>query len=137
MSALEDFLAIRRAVTVWQARVDAAVGGLHGLGVSDFATMRCLADAPGHRLRRVDLARQLGLTASGVTRLLGPLERRGIIRSEESGHDARATYAVVTAAGLRLFKEANATMEGLAERVIGPLTGRDRAVIAKLVRTAS
>lgn len=137
MSALEDFLAIRRALALWEARADAEIGGLHGLGLSDFAALRCLAEAPGHRLRRIDLAQRLGLTASGVTRLLGPLERRRIITREESGHDARATYAVLTRSGLELLDHASETMNAFAEAILGSLTERDRAAVAKLSRTAA
>ncbi len=38
-------------------------------------TLYYLERAPGGRLRRVDLAERLGLTASGVTRSLLPLEK--------------------------------------------------------------
>src|SRR5690349_21752022 len=55
MSALEEFLAIRRAVALWETRVDAELGAAHGLGLSDFAALHHLFEAPGARLRRVDL----------------------------------------------------------------------------------
>lgn len=42
----------------------------HGIGLSDFAAVHHLAEAPGGRLRRVDLAQRLALSPSGVTRLL-------------------------------------------------------------------
>jgi DNA-binding MarR family transcriptional regulator len=132
MSALEEFLAIRRAVSLWEARVSAELGGIHGLGVSDFAVLHYLSEAPSHRLRRVDLAQRLALTPSGITRLLNPLERRGIVAREESGHDARATYAVLTPAGRTLVKNARATMAAFAELMLRPLTERDRASFAKL-----
>lgn len=135
MSALEDFLAIRRVVGLWESRGDAEIGAVHGLGLSDFAALRCLAEAPGHRLRRIDLAQRLGFTASGVTRLLGPLERRRIITREESGHDARATYAVLTRSGLELVKNTSETMNAFAEAILGSLTERDRVAIAKLSKS--
>lgn len=137
MSALEDFLAIRRTVGLWEARGDAEIGSVHGLGLSDFAILRSLAEAPGLRLRRVDLALRLGVTPSGVTRRLGPLERRRIVTREESGHDARATYAALTPSGLQLFKDANETMKAFAEALLGTLSERDRAVVGKLSKAAS
>jgi DNA-binding MarR family transcriptional regulator len=132
MSVLEEFLGIRRAVAVWESRADAELGALHGLGLSDFAALHHLAEAPGSRLRRVDLARRLALTPSGVTRLLGPLERRGLVTREEAGHDARATYAVLTAGGEVLVKDAAATLSVIAESILGSLGDRDRAAFAKL-----
>jgi len=132
MSALEEFLGIRRAVALWESRADAELGAIHGLGLSDFAVLHHLAGAPGARLRRVDLARRVALTPSGVTRLLGPLERRGIVAREEDGHDARATYAVLTRSGKALVKDATASLSVVAEQILGSLGERDRAAFAKL-----
>jgi DNA-binding MarR family transcriptional regulator len=132
MSVLQEFLGIRRAVALWENRVDAQLGALHGLGLSDFAALHHLAEAPGGRLRRVDLAQRLAVTPSGVTRLLGPLERRGIVARESDGHDARATYAVLTRSGKTLAKDAAATVAAIAESILGSLGDRDRAAFAKL-----
>jgi DNA-binding MarR family transcriptional regulator len=132
MSTLHEFLGIRRTVALWETRVDAELGGVHGLSLSDFAALHHLAEAPGGRLRRVDLARRLALTPSGVTRLLGPLERRGIIDREQDGNDARATYAALTRSGKTLVKDATATVTAIAESVLGSLGDRDRAAFAKL-----
>jgi len=133
MTALEEFLGIRRAVALWEARADAELGAIHGLGLSDFAALPHLAEAPTNKLRRVDLAQRLALSPSGVTRLLGPLERRGIVTREEGGHDARATFAVLTRSGRALVKDASATMSTLAQSILGSLGERDRAAFAKLV----
>jgi DNA-binding MarR family transcriptional regulator len=132
MNALHEFLGIRRAVALWEARVDAELGAAHGLGLSDFAALHHLAEAPGARLRRVDLARRLALTPSGVTRLLGPLERRGIVTREADGHDARATYAVLTRSGKSLVRDATASVTAIAESILASLGDRDRAAFAKL-----
>jgi len=132
MVAIDQFLAIRRAVSRWENKATAALSGHHGLSVSDFAVLHHLAEAPGYRLRRVDLAQHLALTPSGITRLLNPLERRGIVSREESGHDARATYAVLTPAGRTLFKNARVTMGEFAEASLRTLTERDRGALAKL-----
>jgi DNA-binding MarR family transcriptional regulator len=132
MSALEEFLGIRRVIALWESRADAELGGVHGLGLSDFAALHAIAEAPGEKLRRVDLARRLALTPSGVTRLLAPLERRGIVAREDGGHDARATFAVLTRSGRTLVKNASATMTALADSILGSLGERDRAAFAKL-----
>ena len=132
MSALEEFLGIRRTVALWEARANVELGAVHGLGLSDFAALHAIANAPGDKLRRVDLAQRLGLTPSAVTRLLGPLERRGIVDREASGHDARATFAVLTRSGRALVKDATATVSNVAQAILGSLGERDRAAFAKL-----
>src|SRR4030095_8188384 len=114
MSVLQEFLGIRRAVAIWENRVDAQLGALHGLGLSDFAALHHLAEAPGGRLRRVDLAPRLAGPPSGVTRLLRPLARGGMVARESAGHDARAPYAVLTRGGKALVKDATATVTAIA-----------------------
>jgi DNA-binding MarR family transcriptional regulator len=132
MSSCTEFLGICRTVALWQSRADAELGAVHGIGLTDFAAMHHLAEAPGGRLRRVDLAQRLALTPSGVTRLLAPLERRGIVTREEAGHDARATYAALTRSGKALAKDASATVNAIADAILGSLGDRDRAAFAKL-----
>lgn len=132
MSALDHFLAIRRAVSLWESKAAAELGGIHGISVSDFAVLHHLAEAPSYRLRRVDLAQRLALTPSGITRLLNPLERRGIVTREDSGHDARATYAVLTSSGRTLVKNAKATMAAFAESSLRTLSERDRNALARV-----
>jgi DNA-binding MarR family transcriptional regulator len=132
MSALEELLAIRRTVALWESRTDAELGAHHGLGLSEFAALHELAHAPVGRLRRVDLARRLALTPSAVTRLLGPLERRGIVSREADGHDARATYAVLTRGGKALMKDATATVAAIAQTILGSLGERDRAAFVRI-----
>jgi DNA-binding MarR family transcriptional regulator len=132
MTALNEFLSIRRAIALWESRADAELGALHGLGLSDFAALYHLVEAPGGRLRRVDLARRVALTPSGVTRLLAPLERRGIVAREQDGTDARATYAVLTRSGRALVKDATATATTIAESILGSLPKADRAAFARL-----
>jgi DNA-binding MarR family transcriptional regulator len=132
VTCLEEFLGIRRAIALWESRADAELGAIHGIGLSDFAALHALAEASGGRLRRIDLARRLALSPSGVTRLLGPLERRGIVTREADGRDARATYAVLTRSGKALTKDATSTVSVIAEAILGSLSERDRAAFAKL-----
>jgi MarR family 2-MHQ and catechol resistance regulon transcriptional repressor len=90
------FLRAHAAVTrELSARLETA----HGLTLSDFDVLVQLFHAEGHRLRRVDLARQVLLTASGITRLLDGLERAGWVAKARCDSDARVTYAVLTDAG--------------------------------------
>ena len=132
MSALTELLAIRWALTLWESRLDAELGGVHGLGLSELAALYHLAEAPGGKLRRVDLARRLAITSSGVTRLLGPLEKRGIVTRAVDGNDARATHAVLTRAGKSLVADASATAADLAETLLGSLPKSDRAAFTRL-----
>ena len=78
----------------------------HGLTLSDFDVLAQLYFAPERALRRVDLSRQVLLTASGITRLLDGLERRGWVTKRRCDTDARVTYAVLTDEGVEKFEAA-------------------------------
>jgi DNA-binding MarR family transcriptional regulator len=84
----------------------------HGLTINDYEVLLLLARAENRRLRRVDLAEQLILTASGITRLLDGLERAGWVEKGRCASDGRVTYAVLTDAGLAKLREASATHVG-------------------------
>ena len=132
MDAIRELLAIRRTVTLWEARADAELGACHGLSLSEFAALHHLLEAPAARLRRVDVAQKMALTPSGVTRLFAPLEKRGLVARESDGHDARATYAVLTRSGKTLVADAARSLNELAESILASLGARDRAAFTKL-----
>ena len=66
-------------------------------------------------MRRVDLAPAVGLTSSGVTRLLDGLEKAGLLRKEQCTSDLQVTYAAITDAGrAHLRCAADSHLESLA-----------------------
>ena len=77
-----------------------------GLGFGDLAVLYAISRAPEGKIRRVDLAEAVGLTASGVTRLLVPLEKTGVVKREAHERDGRVSYTVMTKAGKQLFEDA-------------------------------
>jgi DNA-binding MarR family transcriptional regulator len=103
---LAFFLELNRAHAAASRRFDAALGGWHGIGLNDLHLLATLAAAPDRRMRRVDLARELGVTPSGVTWMLRPLTKRRLVTSEASEDDARVAFAVLTEGGRRLVEEA-------------------------------
>lgn len=108
-------LRLARAHAVIQKRFDSALGGLHGISFSDFQMLDHLGRAGGGKLRRVDLADRLGLTASGVTRALLPLEKVGLVGREADARDARVGYAVITESGRELLANARVLAESLSD----------------------
>ena len=67
-------MALLRAHAATTRELSALLVAEHGLTLNDFECLLHLARAEDRRMRRVDLAAQLILTASGVTRLLDGLE---------------------------------------------------------------
>ncbi len=79
----------------------------HGLTINDYEALLHLARAEDGRMRRVDLAELLILTASGVTRLLDGLEVAGLVERASCASDRRVTYAVLTDAGRTKLRQAS------------------------------
>jgi DNA-binding MarR family transcriptional regulator len=101
--SLEFTLRLMRAQATLVRRLDQVLGGYHGISFSDFMLLHYLNRAPGGRLRRVDLAERQGLTASGVTRTLLPLEKIGLVERQQDPRDARVAYAAITDTGRELL----------------------------------
>jgi DNA-binding MarR family transcriptional regulator len=116
--SLDFCLRLAKAYAALVRRFDGRLGTLHGLSLGDFILLLNLSHAPGGKLRRVDLADKLGLTASAVTRALIPLERIGLVTRQRDLRDARVGYAVLTKAGQRVLQEAMSSAELVSEDAI-------------------
>ena len=103
-----------RAHAATTRRFNAELVADHGLSLNDYEVLLHLARAPGRRLRRVDLAGKILLTASGITRLLEGLERAGHVERASCKSDARVIYAQLTETGLEKLRAAAEThVEGI------------------------
>jgi len=124
ISAVSDSLrlcvSLFRAQAVLSRRFDGRLGSWHGLSFGDFIVLLQISRAEDGRLRRVDLARELGLTASAVTRILIPLEKIGLVSRQNDENDGRVGYAVLTKAGREVLREALESAELISEEVVGP-----------------
>ena len=105
--AIDAFIRLVRANAAVTRQLSAQLSADHGLNLSAYEALLRLAKAPDSRLRRVDLANGLLLTAGGVTRLLDSLERDGFVAREECPSDRRVTYAVLTQTGRAKLREAS------------------------------
>ncbi len=79
----------------------------HGLTLNDYEALLVLSRAEGRRLKRVELARSLMLTPSGITRLLQGLEDAGLVERASCETDLRVTYAQLTDAGREKLEAAS------------------------------
>jgi DNA-binding MarR family transcriptional regulator len=115
---LATVLDLSLARTLVLRDVDASLGSHHGVSLGDLAILLELRDAPGQRLRRVELANRLGITPSGVARQLQPLERIGVVGRESHARDARLALVVLTDAGARIADDAQATGQLAADQAL-------------------
>jgi DNA-binding MarR family transcriptional regulator len=105
----KGWIRLLRAHAALTRELSTRLEAAHGLSLRDFDVLVQLYEAPDRRLRRIDLARTVILSPSGVTRLLEGLERAGLVAKHHCETDARVTYAVLTDAGTTKFEEARAS----------------------------
>src|SRR5438552_7419198 len=96
----------------------------HGLTINDYEALLVLSRAEDGRLKRVELARSLLLTPSGITRLLRGLEDAGLVERASCATDLRVTYAQLTDAGRDKLEAASgghiASIQALFEEHCAP-----------------
>jgi DNA-binding MarR family transcriptional regulator len=102
--------------------------------MSDYDVLIQLYFAEGHAMRRIDIARQVLLTASGITRLLDGLERCGLVAKKACATDARVSYAVLTDEGVRKVEAARDTHLADIDELFGSrLSLEERRQFAELL----
>jgi DNA-binding MarR family transcriptional regulator len=107
--AVEAWISLVRGHSAAVGAINARLVADHALTINDYECLLLLARAEERRMRRVDLAEQLILTASGVTRLLDGLEKEGWVDRAACASDRRVTYAVLTDEGFEKLREASET----------------------------
>ena len=127
-NAVLAFTSLLRAHAAVTRDLSAQLLADHELTISDYEVLLRLANAPDRRLRRVDLAGEVLLTASGITRLLDGLERGGYVERGTCDTDRRVVYAVLTDAGLRKVREASASHVAQIDELFGQHYGADELV---------
>ena len=132
--AVESFVSLVRATAHATRHLSAQLTADHGLTISDYEVLLRLSRAPDRRMRRVDIAQEVLLTASGITRLLEGLERSGYVCKETCASDARVSYAKLTDQGLAKLRVAGVThLRGIDELFLGRYSGSELATLAELL----
>jgi DNA-binding MarR family transcriptional regulator len=93
---LEFFLNLTKMQAVMSRTFE---GKLGGVGYTEFVILYHLSQAKDEKMRRIDLANKVGLTASGITRLLMPMEKIGLIQKEANAQDARVSLVMLASGG--------------------------------------
>jgi DNA-binding MarR family transcriptional regulator len=97
----------------------------HDLTINDYEALLLLSQAEGGRLKRVELARQLVLTPSGVTRLLEGLEAAGLVERASCEADLRVVYAQLTDRGRERLSAASCGHVGSVRALFEEYLTRD------------
>ena len=131
---LDAWIAFLRAHAAITRELSVQLQQEHGLTLNDYEVLLHLSRAEDGRLRRVDLAESVLLTASGITRLLEGLERSGYVCKETCASDARVSYAKLTDDGHAKLKAASKThLRGIDEQFLSRYSGSELTALAELL----
>jgi MarR family 2-MHQ and catechol resistance regulon transcriptional repressor len=107
-----------------------------GLSTQWFEVLLRLARSPGQRLRMCDLAAQVSISPSGLTRAVDRLEAEGLVARDQCPSDRRVSWAQLTEAGLARVEEAVPIhLRHVEEHVMAPLDAADVAELTRVLRT--
>jgi DNA-binding MarR family transcriptional regulator len=135
INQIEDQLVMN--ITSLHSKIQKRIGGalsIHGIGFSEYQVLEQLVGAANQHMRRVDLAEQVGLTASGVTRLLNPMEKIGLITKQENPRDARVSLVALSEAGQRIYNEAKVSFESASSALFEPLNKASLSKLCELIK---
>lgn len=118
------------------SRIQKRVGGTlatHGIGLSEYLVLHRLYTSPSQTLRRSDLAEQVGLSPSGITRLINPMEKIGLLDKEENPRDARVSLVTLSPAGRQVYEDARVTVAHASAYVFSSLSRKQLGTLTDLL----
>ncbi|HUC35864.1 MAG TPA: MarR family transcriptional regulator [Acidimicrobiales bacterium] len=114
------------------SRLDAELQQTQQMSVAEYAVLVHLSEAEGEMLRMSDLAEQLLLSPSGLTRRLDGLVSEGFVERLRCPTDRRGSLARLTPAGRRrLERAAKDHVEQVRRHFVDRLSRRQLASLAE------
>ena len=81
---------------------------------------------------RIELADYVGMSASGITRLIIPMERNKLVEKVVNPRDARQSLVALSKTGQRVFKEAGVSFEHIANELLVNISQNQLAKAAEI-----
>ena len=136
LTARDARLAPWRAFLLAHARVtrrlDEELRAEHDVSFAEYDALLTIAQAPGRRIRMGQLADEVLLSKSGVTRLVDRLVGDGLVERSACMADARGAEAVLTEVGLTRLREASRThLRGISEHFLAVVDPLDLEMIER------
>jgi len=92
----------------------------HQLSLSEYEVLRRLAESEATKGRRIqELAEEVNLSQSALSRLVGRLEEAGYVSRATCDYDRRGTFACITDAGRKAQREADPTHRAVLAETLG------------------
>lgn len=132
---LELFLNLNRAQSILVKRFDSGMG--NGIAFNEFLILYYLDNTPNKTMRRIDLAEKVGLTASGITRMLIPMEKIGLITSGSNDGDARVKSVILSVGGQEKLDDALERFQDFITDILTDTDNDDIKTSSKLLLNIS
>jgi DNA-binding MarR family transcriptional regulator len=98
-----------------ERQLDRSLSSIKGITMSEYQLLEALRSQHRSTATRVDLAAQVGLSPSGVTRALKPLEKIGYVQTTKDARDARRSLATLTDQGHELVEDATGVVDDVID----------------------
>ena len=114
-----------------QVRLDEELRQAHGMSLAEYECLVHLSEAGPMGARMSDLADQLLLSRSGLTRRIDAMVRCGLVERRSCPADGRGTYAMLTDLGAKQLAEAAPTHVAGVRRYLIDTFPADRSALSK------
>jgi len=108
----------------------------HGISYTEYLIMHHLAGSALKTMRRIELAERVGISASGITRLLAPMQKIKLVEKEINPRDARQSLVKLSDVGQELYRDASVSFEHCAQQLLENLSDKQvdtlRSLTAKI-----
>jgi DNA-binding MarR family transcriptional regulator len=119
-----DLVAVWRELMSSHARVSEALERElqrgHDLSLSEFEVLQRLVESDDGKRRMQELADEIHLSQSALSRLVGRLENEGLATRAICDHDRRGIWACITPAGRTAQRKAETTHRQVLAGTLGP-----------------
>jgi DNA-binding MarR family transcriptional regulator/GNAT superfamily N-acetyltransferase len=132
---VDDVAVLRRFNRSYTQRIGLLAESYLGTG-RPLGPSRLLFEIGADGARVAELRRRLGLDSGYLSRLLRQLEHEDLVAVEPDPDDGRLRRIRLTPAGRREWRRLDRRSQGLAERLVAPLSPRQRSELAGALATA-
>lgn len=121
--SISSLLIIQNAILA--SRLSKKVSGqlsVHGISLTEYIVMHYLSSGVAKEVSRIALADHLGMSASGITRLLLPMEKNNTVERVSHPRDSRQSLVRLTNTGQQLFADASVSFSFIAKDLTSNLS---------------
>ncbi|WP_211240633.1 MarR family winged helix-turn-helix transcriptional regulator [Hamadaea tsunoensis] len=114
---------LARLFTTTSCQLDKALHEQHGIGMSEFEILDRLAEADDCAARMQELADEVHLSQSALSRAVDRLEREGLVARASCSTDRRGVFVNITEDGRARWRDACPTQRAVLATTLSSETG--------------